>query len=164
MHGSRLSWATGVWWWLTCRRAYGWASGGSSRETGSAWSSRGSIARVDGSRTAHVDDLSLMVNERSRVSREGLRLMSQRSSLRQCRGEAHRCRDHEGTSVSQAPLRAVQDHPPKGRGPDHLHQPEAQAEAGLISTSNRERRTGEISRGRWAGKGTEGTVWRASPV
>jgi hypothetical protein len=27
---------------------------------------------------------------------------------------------HEGTSVSQAPLRAVQDHPPEGRGPDHL--------------------------------------------
>src|SRR5688572_28351359 len=38
---------------------------------------------------------------------------------------------HEGTSVSQAPLRAVQDHPPEGRGPDHLQQSEAQDEAGL---------------------------------
>jgi hypothetical protein len=62
MHGSRLSWAMGVRWWHTCRRAYGWASGGYCRETGSAWSSLGSTARVDGLRTAHAEDLRLMVS------------------------------------------------------------------------------------------------------
>ena len=55
----------------------------------------------------------------------------------EARGTAHLdVKGHEGTSVSQAPLRAVQDHPPEGRGPDHLHQSQAQDEAGLELTQH----------------------------
>ena len=40
---------------------------------------------------------------------------------------------HEGKTVCKADLREVQDHPPQGQGYGHLPEPEAQAEAGLIS-------------------------------
>ena len=40
---------------------------------------------------------------------------------------------HEGKTVCKADLRKVQDHPPQGQGYGHLPEPEAQAEAGLIS-------------------------------
>ena len=40
---------------------------------------------------------------------------------------------HEGKTVCKADLREVQDHPPQGQGYGHLPEPEAQAEAGMIS-------------------------------
>src|SRR5690606_15626925 len=44
---------------------------------------------------------------------------------------SHAERDHEGTTVGQADVREVQDHPPSSRGPRDLLQPPPQAAAGL---------------------------------
>src|SRR6476469_5524903 len=47
-------------------------------------------------------------------------------------GAGHRLeRDHEGTTVGQADVREVQDHPPPWRGARDLLQPAAQAAAGV---------------------------------
>ena len=40
--------------------------------------------------------------------------------------------EHEGSSVREAHLREVQDHPPQGQGHGDLRESQAQAEAGLI--------------------------------
>src|SRR5215470_19279295 len=40
-------------------------------------------------------------------------------------------RDHEGTTVGQADVREVQDHPPPRAGSRHLPEPATQAAAGL---------------------------------
>ena len=39
--------------------------------------------------------------------------------------------EHEGSSVREAHLREVQDHPPQGQGHGDLRESQAQAEAGL---------------------------------
>jgi hypothetical protein len=38
---------------------------------------------------------------------------------------------YEDPNLGQAALRALQNHPPKRRGDDHLHQSKTQTEAGL---------------------------------
>jgi len=40
-------------------------------------------------------------------------------------------RDHEGTTVGQADVREVQDHPPPRRGPRDLPEPAPQAASGV---------------------------------
>jgi hypothetical protein len=40
-------------------------------------------------------------------------------------------RDHEGTTVGQADVREVQDHPPSRAGPRDLPEPTTQAAAGV---------------------------------
>ena len=42
--------------------------------------------------------------------------------------------EHEGSSVREAHLREVQDHPPQGQGHGDLRESQAQAEAGLIQS------------------------------
>src|SRR6476646_9881848 len=52
----------------------------------------------------------------------------------QSRFAGHRAeRDHEGTTVGQADVREVQDHPPPWRGARDLPEPPPQAAAGLAA-------------------------------
>jgi hypothetical protein len=48
---------------------------------------------------------------------------------------------YEDPNLGQAALRALQNHPPKRRGDDHLYQSKTQTEAGLETGVNQTRGT-----------------------